>query len=184
VFIEESFAIWTIRSGATFPAPSGVKVDLSQVLSRTGRWHHQLSQNGAAIGYAVSGPSDRFGEHWTLLGVHFSDLANKIARAVARIDQDRPADDIEAYLTVVPSHKLVFFYLRGYSTDEVFVVSGPSARKASQEGRFYRPEEFVQLLVPVRGLDLGMLSSTQRGARSGESSKKTVTPRTKPLAKA
>jgi hypothetical protein len=40
------------------------------------------------------------------------------------------------------------------------------------------------LLVPVRGLDLGMLSSTQRGARSGESSKKTVTPRTKPLAKA
>ena len=153
-FLGESFEIWSLRvNGVTSDAASNP--DLSKYLFSTGNWHHQILQNGIAVAYAVSGPSASFGGGWSLRGLFASDLARKVARAIVKIDREKSQDDIEAYYVVVPSHKLVFFFLRSYSFDEVFVVSSTRVASGPKEGEFYTPGEFIKslsLLTHVRGL--------------------------------
>jgi hypothetical protein len=153
-FLDESFEIWTLRVNEVLSDPP-TSPDLSKYLFNTGNWHHQISQNGVPVGYALSGPAASFGGGWSLRGLFASNLAKKIARAIAKVDQERPQDDIEGYYVVIPSHKLVCFFLRGYSFDEVFVVSSTRVPPGPKEGEFYTPREFIQslsLLTHIRGL--------------------------------
>jgi|HubBroStandDraft_6_1064221.scaffolds.fasta_scaffold296140_2 hypothetical protein len=155
-FLDESFEIWILRVNEAL-SDAATNPDLFKYLFNTGNWHHQISQNGVPVGYALSGPAASFGGDWSLRGLFASDLAKKIARAIAKIDQERPQDDIEAYYVVVPSHKIVCFFLRGYSFDEVFVVRSTHVPPGPTEGGFYTPREFIQSLshsTHVRGLVL------------------------------
>jgi hypothetical protein len=155
-FLGESFEIWSLRVNGVI-SDGASNPDLSRYLFSTGNWHHQILQNGVAVGYAVSGPSASFGGGWSLLGLFASDLAKKVARAIVKIDRERSQDDIEAYYVVVPSHKLVCLFLRSYSFDEVFVVSSTHVAPGPKEGEFYTPGEFIKslsLLTHVRGLVL------------------------------
>ena len=155
-FLTESLEVWTVRSADFFSRPP-VDIDFSRALVNTGNWHHQLSQGGIPVGYAISGLATSFAGGWTLRGLFVSNLAKQIGRAIETIDRLRPQDDIEAHYLTIPSHKMVLFYLRGYSSEEVFVVKAMNALAGPKEGEFYAPHELVRLCSqskPVRGLKL------------------------------
>lgn len=171
MFLEESFAIWALRVN-DLRADAATNPDLFKSLFNTGNWHHQITQNGVPVGYALSGPAASFEGGWSLHGLFASDLAKKIARAIAKIDQERPQDGIEAYYVVVPSHKLVCFFLRAYSFDEVFVVKSTRVPPGPKEGEFYTPREFIEslsLLTHVRGL---VLNSVEQKTLKGKLKRK------------
>lgn len=173
-FLEESFEIWTLHT-TDLPSAPAVDFDLSKLLSKTGRWHHQISQNNTPVGYALSGEARRFGAYWSLHGVLVSDLAKKVARAVARIDQDRPQEDIEAHYVIVPSHKVILFFLRGPSRDEVYVVQSTGGRNVLEEGKFYGPEDLLQFLstvAPVAGLRLNRSKRRRSTEKIGKADSK------------
>jgi hypothetical protein len=155
-FIEGSFEIFVLPTPAISAAaisPRGIV----EFLRRTGRWHHQLSQKGAAVGIAHSGPAHTFHRGWNVHAVFASPLAAKVATAIDRIDRERPDDDLEALYVTIPAYKIVSFLLRGYSSEEIFVVSNKSAAPGAEEGRFYPPRDFLNTLLQhkqIRGLVL------------------------------
>ena len=155
-FLGESFEVWTLNLGEILSQRSP-DIDFTRALVNTGSWLHQISQNGVPAGYAISGPATSFAGGWSLRGVFASDLAKKIAQAIETIDRLRPKDEIEAHYFTIPSHKLICFYLRGYSSEEVFVVRSMNSLAGPREREFYTPHEFVRLLSlskPVHGLRL------------------------------
>jgi hypothetical protein len=166
-FLEESFEIWSLRT-PELPSTPPTAVDLSNFLSNTGRWHHQISQNDNPVGYALSGQATKFGASWSLQGVFVSDLAKKVARAIGRIDRDRPEDDIQAHYVVVPSHKVVLFFLRGPSRDEVYVVESTGLRSGLEEGKFYSPTDLLRWLSVVGRVDGLSLNQIKRRKTSGK----------------
>jgi len=148
-FLEESFEIWLLRADE-LSAVRSTSPDLSTHLSNTGRWHHQVTQNGEPVGYALSGPAVDFNAQWSLHGVFASPLAKKVRRAVAKIDRERPQEDLEAFYVVIPAYRIVCFLLRGYAADEVFVVKSTSAAGGPEEGKFYTPSDFLAALSKIR----------------------------------
>jgi hypothetical protein len=148
-FIEESFEIWMLPTERILSPDFGGRV-ISDFLVRTGRWHHQISQNGRAVGFALSGASDRFRPGWGLHAVFASPLASKIGKAIERIDRDRADEDVEAFYVSVPAFRIVCFVLRSYSSEEVFIVRSTNAAGAPQEGRFYSAREFCDILSRMK----------------------------------
>jgi hypothetical protein len=174
-FLDESFEIWTLNP-VVLSDDSNASLDLSRYLSKTGHWYHQLSQNGVPIGHSLSGPSAKFGPQRSLEGVFVSPLAKKVAKAIVRIDRDRPGDDTEAYYVVIPSRKTVFFFLRSQALDEVYVVQSTGTEAGPKEGDFYSPKDFIQSLsvAPyVRGLRLSRIDAPRKsgGRSTGRSSR-------------
>jgi hypothetical protein len=143
-FIQESFEMFELPAAAMAAAainPRGV----AESLHRTGRWHHQIIQKGVAVGLAHSGAARSFHGGWTLHAVFASPLAAKIAKAIAILDNERPSDDLEAFYVAIPAYKVVCILLRGYSSEEIFVVS--SSTPGIQEGKFYPVTVFLNALL-------------------------------------
>jgi hypothetical protein len=151
-FIKESFEIFEFKASAISAAAMNPR-GMAEFLHRTGRWHHQVVQRGVAVGIAQSGAARTFHEGWTIYSLAASPLAGKVARAIEKLDRDRPSDDLEAIYVTVPSFKIMCFLLRGYSSEEIFVIS--SAITSIEEGRFYSVTEFLESLARckrIRGL--------------------------------
>ena len=102
------------------------------------------------MGLARSGPADSFYGGWIINAVFASSLAQKIARAVEIVDRDRPHDGVEVFYVTIPAFQIVVFCLRGYSSEEIFVVSSSSADL--QEGKFYPTREFLESLRQCRAI--------------------------------
>ncbi len=153
-FIQESFEIFQLPASSISAAAINPR-GMTEFLRRTGRWHHQIVQNGVAVGFAHSGPARVFHGGWAIHSVFASPLAAKVARAIEIIDRQRPADDLEAVYVTIPAYKIVCFLLRGYLSEEIFVVS--SATPAVEEGKFYSARDFLDALMKsqrIRGLVL------------------------------
>jgi hypothetical protein len=153
-FIEESFEVFELpaeRISIAARSPKGI----SEFLLKTRRWHHQISQNGAAVGFALSGAANNFGGGWSLQAVFASRLAAKLARAIEMIDRQRPGEDTEAIYVTIPAYRVVCFLLRGYSSEEVFVVRSTNVALGPMEGKFYTAADFLEAILqtrPVRGM--------------------------------
>lgn len=143
-FVEESFEIYTLSSGKIASNDPRATI-ISDLLIRTGTWHHQISQNGVAVGFAISGHSAKLDNSWMLHGVFAAPLAQRIASAIRKIDAERPQEDIEVFLFSVPAYQLKCFLLRGYLSEEVFVIQNPYTAPPI-EGKIYSAREFLLAL--------------------------------------
>jgi len=153
-FIQESFEIFELPASAISAAAMNPR-GTAEFLRRTGRWHHQITQKGVAVGIAHSGAAHTFHGGWTIHSVFASQLAARVARAIEKIDRDRPDEDLEAIYVTIPAYKIVCFLLRGYSSEEVFVVSSASTAQGAEEGKFYPARDFLNSLLQrqqIRGL--------------------------------
>src|ERR1700735_4119307 len=73
-FIEESFEILVLpieRISSAVLTPGR----LSELLLKTGNWHHQISQDGRTVGFALSGATGTVRNGWLLRAVFAAELA-------------------------------------------------------------------------------------------------------------
>ena len=155
-FIGESFEVFELPASSVAPAAANPR-GMTEYLHRTGKWYHQIVQNGVAVGIAYSGPARTFHGGWTIHSVFASPLAAKVARAIDIIDRQRPDDALEGIYVTIPAYKIVCFLLRGFSSEEIFVVSTAGAVPGLEEGKFYSARAFLNLLMQgkqIRGLGL------------------------------
>lgn len=153
-FIQGSFEIFELPLAHIAPAADNPR-GMAEYLRRTNRWHHQLVQHGVAVASAESGPSSSFHGDWTIHSVVASPLASKVAKAIEMIDRERPHEDLDAIYCIIPAYKTVCFLLRGYSSEEIFVISSSSNIPGAGEGKFYKVPDFLKALLqrePIKGL--------------------------------
>jgi hypothetical protein len=141
--VHETFELCMIQ-GDAFPLAKGER--LSTVVRRTGGWQHLVKSNGRPVGIAHSAAPGPLESSWSVQSFFVTPISVKIARAVAKIDKMRAAEDIEVTLVTVPSKQVDFFLLQSPNKTEVFLIVARDKSTGLIEGRFYSETRFLNLL--------------------------------------
>jgi hypothetical protein len=141
--IGESFRCYSLAPSSASAASAG-STDVSSLLVDTHMWHHQIIAAASPVGIAHS---QRAADgSWQLINFFISQRAARFARAVQRVDQDRPDDDIEVRLVKAPSRHLDFFLLTRAATAEAHLIASATRGADLAEGRFYTLLELLRIL--------------------------------------
>ncbi len=125
---------------------------LSDRLSPTGQWHHQVAFGSDPRLFARSRHEED--DTWSVKEVVRSDLPRSIGRTIAWIDDNLP-EEAEAALLVAPAYFLTAFLLTGLESVRVVVTDRPEGMGEIEVDHVYDEFTFLDLLSrqpPVRGL--------------------------------
>jgi hypothetical protein len=122
--LGESFELFSLDA-SHISAAADSRVSLRHLIRPTSHWHHQISLNDGTYRFARSKQPDSSYQDWAVQCLLSSPLAAATAKAVERIDQERPADEIEACLIFAPAYRVHAFLLETATGCEVFVVDSP-----------------------------------------------------------
>jgi hypothetical protein len=97
-------------------------------------------------GITYSGSRGDTRDSWHIRGVVVSPAAAKIDRAIQWIDRQRPEDRTEVFFFTAPGFQLQAFLLKGFSAEEVFIVSNPFRAGTLEEGSVYSADAMTATL--------------------------------------
>jgi len=152
-FVGASFEVYMLSLDGIAKALRGS--DLTDCLVKTGNWHHQILQMRKASAIGLSAPRGDVRDSLRISGLFVTPLASKVDRAIEWIDRQRPEDHIEAFFFIAPAFQIHAFLLRGFSKEEVLVVSNRSDSGSLKEGAAYPADAFLSALKnlkPVTGI--------------------------------
>ena len=141
--LHETFELCMIQGDAF---PLGKDDSLSAIVRRTGSWQHLIKSKGKPIGIAHSAAPGTLENKWSVQNFFLTPISAKIARGVAKIDKERPDQNIEVVLVTVPAKLVDFFLLRSPGKTEVYLIVGRDKSTGLVEGRFYNEKKFTQML--------------------------------------
>jgi len=145
VEIMESFPIWTLgldSVGAAFE--SGV--DIQELASPTGRWHHQIRLGDSVTAFARSMPLGPSPNDWSVREVFASPIAAKIDNAIEWVDKISNYDPL-VRLLIVPAYNTHAFWLTDndyHST--IIIIDSPYSNYDNNQYHAMSSKEFIEYL--------------------------------------
>ena len=142
---HETMDVWILEASMILE-PSD---NLATLARPTGRWHHQIAFSNKIIGFARTKPLGPLPDDWSVIGIFYSQLAEKIDDAVKWIDNSILDNDKHVVrLLNVPAYQVVSFWLIGDDSQSVVIIETSPFTNLKLE-RLYTSKEFLDILRSI-----------------------------------
>ncbi|RCJ16849.1 hypothetical protein A6S26_32360 [Nostoc sp. ATCC 43529] len=143
VEIRETFSVWMLGLDAT----TKPEEPIAKLVTKTGRWHHQISIGSQVRSFARSTPYGPTAADWSITQVTSdSPIAEAIDEAIDWVDKN-VKDDPLVRLVVIPSYYLHVFWLETEKGSHILVVHKPDQYIRLKYETIYSLREFLELLA-------------------------------------